>query len=96
MAQLRVENIKLSDHFNAEMARLGVTMPIDHHPRDGIEIVDAKGNTIAQIDPYGIMDDDQADLIAGLIILAVNTCGSFRAVAPEIANRTDKPNGDRS
>jgi hypothetical protein len=63
--------------------QLGVVMPIDHHPTEAGEIVDATGRCILQVDPLGALPDDQVDAIADLIILAVNTCGSFRAVPPQ-------------
>jgi hypothetical protein len=80
MADLRVENIKISEAFNAALLRLGVVMPINHRPNGIGEVVDAEGNIVLQVDPLGTMPDDQASGIAEMIILAVNTCGSFRAV----------------
>jgi hypothetical protein len=41
MAVLRIENIKLSEEFNAALLHLGGVIPIDHHPREVGEVVDA-------------------------------------------------------
>ena len=83
MAVLRVANIRISEEFNAALLQLGVVMPIDHHSAEAGEIVDATGRCILQVDPLGVLPDEQVVAIADMIILAVNTCGSFRAVAPQ-------------
>jgi hypothetical protein len=80
MAELRVENIKISEQFNAALLQLGVIMPIDLHPYEIGEIVDATGRKVLQVDPDGMLPDEKVDAIATLVILAVNTCGSFKAV----------------
>ena len=80
MADLRVANIKISQQFNSELLRLGVTLPVGHHASEAGEIVDATGRKVLQVDPDGMLPDEQAQAIAAIIILAVNTCGSFRAV----------------
>jgi hypothetical protein len=85
MADLRVENVKISEEFNAALLQLGVAMPIDHHPDEVGEVIDAMGNIVLQVDPLGSLPDDQASAIAAMIILAVNTCGSFLAVEPQEA-----------
>jgi hypothetical protein len=79
MAELRVENIKISEQFNEALLQLGVIMPIDLHPYEIGEIVDATGRKVLQVDPDGMLPDEQVDAIATMIILAVNTCGSFKA-----------------
>lgn len=80
MADLRVEDIRISEDFNAALLQLGVVMPLDHHPDEAGEIVCAMGNKLLQVDPDGMLSDEEAYAIAALIILAVNTCGSFKAV----------------
>jgi hypothetical protein len=80
MADLRIENIKISEEFNAALLQLGVVMPIDQHPKEAGEIIDATGRCVLQVDPLGTLPDEQVEAIADMIILAVNTCGSFRAV----------------
>lgn len=86
MASLHVENIKISEQFNAALFQLGVVMPIDFHPYEIGEIIDATGRKVLQVDPDGMLPDEQVDAIAAMIILAVNTYGSFRARQPETAN----------
>jgi hypothetical protein len=80
MAELRVENIKISEQFNARLLLAGVIMPLAEHPDELGEIVDATGDKVLQVDPDGTMPDEQVAAIAALIVLAVNTCGSFKAV----------------
>jgi hypothetical protein len=80
MADLRVEDIKISEQFNAALLQLGVVMPIDLHASEAGEIVDATGRKVLQVDPDGMLPDEQVDAIATMIILAVNTCGSFKAM----------------
>ncbi len=79
MAELRVEDVRISEDFNAWLKRFGVVMPVDHHPTEAGEIVDATGRRVLQVDPDGMLPDDHAQGIAVLVILAVNTCGSFKA-----------------
>ena len=86
MATLRVENIKsISERFNAALLKQGVVMPLRSHPTEVGEIVDAAGAKVMQVDPDGRLGDDEVEAIANLIMLAVNTCGSFRAVASYFA-----------
>lgn len=84
MADLRIEDIRISEHFNAALAQLGVVMPIDHHPKAAGWIVDANGLWVLQVDPAGMLPDKEAQAIAALIIVAVNTCGSFLAVERQL------------
>ena len=83
MARLHVANVKLSEEFNAALLQLGVVMPLDHHPGEIGEVVDATGRNVLQVDPCGSLPDEQANAIASLIILAINTCGSFRTAQTE-------------
>lgn len=66
-----------TDKFNAMMAdRAGVVMPIN---ADIDVITDAMGKELAMIDPFGQLSLDQRAAFGAMIVLAVNTCGSFRA-----------------
>jgi queuine/archaeosine tRNA-ribosyltransferase len=80
MAELRVENIRISEQFNAALLQIGVVMPLEHRPNDMGEVIDAAGTIVLQVDPLGTMPDDQASAIAEMIILALDTCGSFNFV----------------
>ena len=71
--------------LNTTLLRLGVIMPLDRHPKQQGEIVDATGRKILQVDPDGMLPDYQANYIAVMIVLAVNTCSSFQMVAREEA-----------
>lgn len=68
-----------TDKFNAMMADIEIAIPVDIDAT-GNTIIDASGKDILLIDPYGDMSSEQRTKIAMLIVLAVNTCGSFRAV----------------
>lgn len=87
MAVLRVEDIKLSEHFNAALAQLGVVMPIDHHPSEAGEIVDAMGTKLLQVDPDGMLPDNEVQAIAALIIVAVNVMPDGQTVADHVRPR---------
>jgi len=68
-------------NINAALLLAGVIMPLAEHPDEVGEIIDAAGDKVLQVDPDGIMTDEQVAAIAALIILAVNICGSFKAMS---------------
>jgi len=75
MADLRVEDIRISEQFLA-MAK-ACDAPLPWEECDG-GVCDADGNIVLEV----TMPDPEMTLrIASLIVLAVNTCGSFKAVA---------------
>jgi len=71
--------------LNTTLLRLGVVMPLDRHPEEEGEIVDATGRKILQVNPDGMLPNHQANSIAVMIVLAVNTCSSFQMVPREEA-----------
>lgn len=79
MAELRIENRATTDAYVAALAREGVKLPLDNSPTDCGVIVDANGKGIITIDVNNELPDDQVERIASWVILAVNTCGGFKA-----------------
>jgi len=83
MADLRVDSPRLSEDYVAAFARLGIRLPLDHAVDDAGEVVDDLGKSVFTVDVNHELADQVVEEIAALIILAVNTCGGFRAVAAE-------------
>jgi len=79
MADLRAENPATTEQFAKLMADQGVRLPLGLDPDNIGVVVDANGNGIITVDVNGELPDDQADKIAACVMLAVNTCGGFRA-----------------
>jgi len=79
MADLRLENPATTEAYRQAMADLSVTLPLDLHEYDLGVIVDAEGRDIITVDVNNERPDREVDLICHRIILAVNTCGGFRA-----------------
>jgi hypothetical protein len=74
-ADLRVENVKISADFIEALNRAEAPLPWETN--DIRQVIDASGYLVCDVDgPHGQM-------IAEMIVLAVNTCGSFRATVRE-------------
>jgi len=82
MADLRVDSPATTGAYVAAMAQEGVTLPVIQGPDECGVIVDAVGVVVATVDVNNELPDDQVERITSWIILAVNTCGGFRAVRP--------------
>lgn len=80
MADLRIETPATTECFVAALASEGVKLPLDLSPNDCGVIVDAGGRGVITIDVNNELPDDQVERIASWIVLAVNTCGGFKAV----------------
>ena len=74
MADLRIDNIRSTDPFVA-MAK-ACDAPLPWEECDG-GVCDANGNIVLEV---SMPDPEMTLRVASLIVLAVNTCGSFRAV----------------
>lgn len=74
MAQLKFENPAVTEEFAAAMKKLGAPLPWDWH--DG-GIIDADGMIIAEF--RASRDPDKNLHIVSNVVVAVNTCGGFRA-----------------
>lgn len=74
MAMLRVDDIRISEQFVAVAKECKAPLPWEE--ADG-GVCDANGDLVLEVK----METPQQTLrVASLIVLAVNTCGSFKAV----------------
>lgn len=80
MAELRVENIKLTEHFLSECEKHGAKLPLRLCDEEPGVVLDATGKDVFAI-PASQFSDFDASNLALLFVLAVNTCGGFKATA---------------
>lgn len=72
-ADLRVSDVKISQQFIDKMSALDAPLPWD---TDGFgEVIDANGEGVCLVSGSAPFNEQ----IALMIVVAVNTCGSFRA-----------------
>ena len=83
MSDVIINNIKMSDDLATALRQLGCELPLAHHPEYCGAIVDAAGRSIAAVDPNQEFVDEQAEAIAAIIILAVNTCAELCTLGRE-------------
>ena len=70
-ADLRIENVKISSQFVEALNALDAPLPWETN--DIRQVIDASGYLVCDVEgPNG-------QKIAEMIVMAVNTCGSFRA-----------------
>lgn len=74
MAQLKFSNPAITDEFAASMEKLGAPLPWDW--TDG-GLTDANGRLIGEL--YASKDPDKNLRIVANVVLAMNTCGGFKA-----------------
>jgi len=75
-ADLRIDDVKISADFIEALNSLEAPLPWETN--DIRQIIDAAGYLVCYVDgPHG-------QRIAEMIVLAVNTCGSFRATRREV------------
>ena len=74
MAQLKFDNPAVTEEFAASMQRLGAPLPWDW--QDG-GLTDANGRLIAEF--YASKDPDKNLHIISNVVIAMNTCGGFKA-----------------
>lgn len=79
MAELRVENPRLTGDYVKLMADAGVTLPVRLHETEVGEIVDAKGREVCVVDVNRERPDDEVVHLCSWIVVAINTCGGFQA-----------------
>ena len=79
MADLRMEDPKTTKEFVSALESAGVKLPLQCSPLDIGVILDLEGRDVVTVDVNGIRPDDEVCLIADWIVLAVNTCGGFKA-----------------
>lgn len=74
MAQLKFGNAAITEEFAASMNALGAPLPWDW--TDG-GLLDANGRLIAEF--YASKDPDKNLRIVSNVVVAMNTCGGFKA-----------------
>lgn len=80
-AALRITNPQTIDQFRMMLEQLDVPAPWELDSQDPGMINDAIGAHVLTVDEPRDRSDDDAQGIALAIILAVNTCAGFKAVA---------------
>lgn len=74
---LRVSDVKISADFVEALNKAEAPLPWDVN--DLRQVIDADGYIVCDVD----VDGPQGRAIAEMIVVAVNTCGSFRATRRE-------------
>jgi hypothetical protein len=76
-----------ADLFAATMGRLGVALPLKVDREFPGSIVDQNGTPVLQVDVNAeFVSDGEADQIAALIVVAVNSTAGIAAPEPEKAS----------
>jgi hypothetical protein len=78
MSDLRTENPATTEAYVKALAGCDVKLPVDVGAELGV-IYDADGRDVITIDVNNDRPDEQVEIISRWIVLAVNTCGGFRA-----------------
>ena len=76
---LRIENPAISSDFVAQLATHGVKLPLHLSHEDIGVVTDDEGREVFTVDVNNQRPDQEVISIAALIVVAVNTCGGFRA-----------------
>jgi hypothetical protein len=87
-----INGVKLSDDLATALRQLGYELPLDHHPEECGEIVDANGRSFAVADVNHELSDEQAEAITAIITFAVNTCAELCTLGRE---RNEMPETSR-
>ena len=80
MSDLRVSDPTISSQFVALLQEQNVRLPLRMADEDVGVVLDADGRDVFTVDVNRERGDLEANLIAEWIVLAVNTCGGFKAV----------------
>lgn len=81
MAELRVEDARLTSDFAAVLAAQGAPAPWDTEDDNPGVLLTANGECVLTIDADRNLPDEVVSAIASAVIVAVNTCAGFKAVA---------------
>lgn len=79
MADLRTDNPETTVQFVKAMADIDVKLPLNISPDEVGVVVDADGHAVFVLDVDNDLPDETVTLRAMWIVLAVNTCGGFKA-----------------
>ncbi|MGH6865458.1 MAG: hypothetical protein ACREDO_04630 [Methyloceanibacter sp.] len=79
MSDLRIENPATTAAFVERFAAFDVKLPLALHDEEVGSVIDADKREVFVVDVNRERTDGDAEMIATWIVLAVNTCGGFRA-----------------
>lgn len=77
-------NPETTQKFCNDLAATNVKLPLSIHEEDDAAIIDADGHYVLTVDVNRERPDHEACKIALWIVLAVNTCGGFKADAVSV------------
>lgn len=80
MGDLRFERPETTEQFAALMAAAGARLPFTSDPSELGVIRDADGNDVLTVDVNNERSDEEVAQIVAWVLVAVNTCGGFKAV----------------
>jgi hypothetical protein len=79
MTELKVTNPATIARFVQSLAEHGVKLPLVQCPDDAGTLLDADENPVLVVDVDRQRSDEDVAWIVGMIQVAVNTCGGFKA-----------------
>lgn len=91
--ELRVTNPKTTAQFCKTFSEHGVTLPFDTTDEDLGTLVDAHGRPVLVVDVNRERTDEDVVWITGMVQVAVNTCGGFKA--RRVNGSTEANGGDQ-
>ena len=77
MSKIEFENPDTTEQFKAMMDKLSAPLPWSEDAEGSVS--DANGKWVLQIDPNDERDYSEVETIASYAVLAINTCGGFKA-----------------
>jgi len=80
--KLEIVNADTTEAFVAALSGLGVKLPLALHDEEVGSVIDADKHEVFVVDVHSELPNEVAEHIASWIVLAVNTCGGFKAVRP--------------
>jgi len=81
MTEIKVTNPATIARFVQSLAEHGVKLPLVQCPDDTGTLLDADENPVLVVDVNRERSDEDVAWIVGMIQVAVNTCGGFKATA---------------
>ncbi|RWN47161.1 MAG: hypothetical protein EOS03_12445 [Mesorhizobium sp.] len=78
--RLEIVNPGTTEAFVAALAGCGVKLPLALHSQEVGSVIDADNHEVFVVDVHSELSDEVTEYIASWLVLAVNTCGGFKAV----------------
>lgn len=79
MTEIKVTNPTTIAQFVQTLADHGVKLPLEQCPDDAGTLLDADANPVLVVDVNRERSDEDVAWIVGMVQVAVNTCGGFKA-----------------